>query len=86
MVHFSLFIRSYARGNTLERFSLDCRKGLVLVFYALWLASVFTLVLVLRQSSENRSTGNVSIGIESLVDERPFSLNILKTVQGFLID
>ena len=71
MVHFSLFIRSYARGNTLERFSLDCRKG---------------LVLVLRQSSENRSTGNVSIGIESLVDERPFSLNILKTVQGFLID
>ena len=24
-------------------------------YYALWLASVFTLVLVLRQSSENRS-------------------------------
>ena len=43
----------------LERFSIDYRKGLVLVwfwfYYALWLASVFTLVLVLRQSSENRS-------------------------------
>ena len=43
----------------IERFLLDCRKGLVLVlvwfYYALWLASVFTLVLVLRQSSENRS-------------------------------
>ena len=43
----------------IERFSLDCRKGLVLVLVlvllALWLASVFTLVLVLRQSSENRS-------------------------------
>ena len=26
-------------------------------YYALWLASVFTLVLVLRQSSENRSKG-----------------------------
>ena len=25
-------------------------------YYALWLASVFTLVLVLRQSSENRSS------------------------------
>ena len=37
--------------RVLERFSLDCRKGLVLVlvlvYYALWLASVFTLVLVL---------------------------------------
>ena len=43
----------------IERFSLDCRKGLVLVLVLvllpLWLASVFTLVLVLRQSSENRS-------------------------------
>ena len=39
----------------IERFSLDCRKGLVLVLLRLWLASVFTLVLVLRQSSENRS-------------------------------
>ena len=42
-----------------ERFSLDCRKGLVWFwfwfYYALWLASIFTLVLVLRQSSENRS-------------------------------
>ena len=25
------------------------------IYYALWLASIFTLVLVLRQSSENRS-------------------------------
>ena len=81
MVHFSLFIRSYARG-----FHLTVERDWFWFFYALWLACVFTLVLVLRQSSENRSTGNVSIGIESLVDERPFSLNILKTVQGFLID
>ena len=28
-------------------------------YYALWLASVFTLVLVLRQSSENRSIGEI---------------------------
>ena len=28
-------------------------------YYALWFASVFTLVLVLRQSSENRSISNV---------------------------
>ena len=43
----------------IEQFTLDCRKGLVLVwfwfYYALWLASVFIFVLVLRQSSENRS-------------------------------
>ena len=44
----------------LERFSLDCRKGLVLVLVLVLLRplvgySVFTLVLVLRQSSENRS-------------------------------
>ena len=30
-------------------------------YYALWLASVFTLVLVLRQSSENRSTFFVNL-------------------------
>ena len=30
-------------------------------YYALWLASVFTLVLVLRQSSENRSIGGGAI-------------------------
>ena len=29
-------------------------------YYALWLASVFTLVLVLRQSSENRSIAKSS--------------------------
>ena len=29
-------------------------------YYALWLASVFTLVLVLRQSSENRSITGIS--------------------------
>ena len=28
-------------------------------YYALWLASVFTLVLVLRQSSENRSNWKI---------------------------
>ena len=44
----------------IERFSLDCRNWdwfwfWFWFYYALWLASVFTLVLVLRQSSENRS-------------------------------
>ena len=41
----------------IERFSLDCRRDWFWFwfYYALWLASVFTLVLVLRQSSENRS-------------------------------
>ena len=53
----------------LERFSLNCRKGLVLVwfwfYYALWLASVFTLVLVLRQSSENRSISHIYTTLNS---------------------
>ena len=36
-------------------------------YYALWLASVFTLVLVLRQSSENRSNTGL-IGLERYQD------------------
>ena len=54
-----VLLRGWDQKLILERFSLDCRKGLVLVlvwfYYALWLASVFTFVLVLRQSSEKRS-------------------------------
>ena len=51
------FVICHPHVSGLERFSLDCRKGLVWFwfYYALWLATVFTLVLVLRQSSENRS-------------------------------
>ena len=36
-------------------------------YYALWLASVFTLVLVLRQSGENRSNTGL-IGLERYQD------------------
>ena len=59
-VHQKKSVRVCWKILAIERFSLDCRKGLVLVlvkwfYYALWLASVFTLVLALRQSSENRS-------------------------------
>ena len=52
----------------LERFSHDCRNWdwfwfwfSFWFYYALWLASVFTLVLVLRQSSENRSIERFSL-------------------------
>ena len=53
-------VQSRLRLSVLERFSLDCRNWdwfwfWFWFYYALWLASVFTLVLVLRQSSENRS-------------------------------
>ena len=34
-------------------------------YYALWLASVFTLVLVLRQSSENRSMTKDALSVAS---------------------
>ena len=39
-------------------------------YYALWLASVFTLVLVLRQSSENRSIINQSCEIKLLTNKK----------------
>ena len=38
-------------------------------YYALWLASVFTLVLVLRQSSENRSIRHVHVWEKMLQNE-----------------
>ena len=64
-------------------------------YYALWLASVFTLVLVLRQSSENRSKiscntfhviKGIGIVIYPLVDIKAKSVIILKlTVRVFAI-
>ena len=45
-------------------------------YYALWLASVFTLVLVLRQSSENRS----NMCIQSLVPLGPGKFHVVVLV------
>ena len=45
-------------------------------YYALWLASVFTLVLVLRQSSENRSN----------IQEKEFELHCLRAPVQYLIN
>ena len=41
-------------------------------YYALWLASVFTLVLVLRQSSENRSIQKFLDHYSRVFDVLPF--------------
>ena len=43
-------------------------------YYALWLASVFTLVLVLRQSSENRSIGAKPFRKNKILHSDQFSL------------
>ena len=43
-------------------------------YYALWLASVFTLVLVLRQSSENRSIINQSCEIIKLLTNKKLEI------------
>ena len=45
MVHFSLFIRSYARG-----FHLTVERDWFWFFYALWLASVFSCIITLVQT------------------------------------
>ena len=47
-------------------------------YYALWLASVFTLVLVLRQSSENRSNADNEETIESVCINGVFVLEGLE--------
>ena len=52
-------------------------------YYALWLASVFTLVLVLRQSSENRSI--IIVRLFSIVDV-PFRFTGRVTTSMALMD
>ena len=48
-------------------------------YYALWLASVFTLVLVLRQSSENRSNmGRFCLKARRLGEKRADEIDVRK--------
>ena len=48
-------------------------------YYALWLASVFTLVLVLRQSSENRSNmGRFCLKARRLDEKRADEIDVRK--------
>ena len=49
-------------------------------YYALWLASVFTLVLVLRQSSENRSITKGKQLVDFMGGPLPVTVEQLRTV------